>query len=52
MGRGRLQEAETMKLHIDTAIMSEFVEDGEIRHHWKCDACGQPFRTSIPLTTH
>jgi uncharacterized protein with PIN domain len=76
MGRGRLQEAETMQLHIDTArlsairafatparcphcsdwmvapVMSEFVEDGEIRHHWKCDACGQPSRTSIPLTTH
>ena len=32
--------------------MSEFVEGGEIRHHWECDACGQPSSTSIPLTTH
>jgi len=33
-------------------FMSEFVEGGEIRHHWECDACGQPSSTSIPLTTH
>jgi formylmethanofuran dehydrogenase subunit E len=33
-------------------VMSEFVEDGEIRHHWKCDACGEASSTSIPLTTH
>ena len=32
--------------------MSEFVEGGEIRHHWECDACGKPSSTSIPLTTH
>jgi hypothetical protein len=32
--------------------MSEFVEGGEIRHHWECDACGHPSCTSIPLTTH
>ncbi len=32
--------------------MSEFVEGGEIRHHWECDACGQASSTSIPLTTH
>jgi len=32
-------------------FMSEFVEGGEIRHHWECDACGKP-STSIPLTTH
>jgi len=33
-------------------FMSEFVEGGEIRHHWECDACGKPSHTSIPLTTH
>jgi hypothetical protein len=33
-------------------IMSEFVEGGEIRHHWACDACGHYSCTSIPLTTH
>lgn len=31
---------------------SEFVEGGEIRHHWECDACGQTSSTSIPLTSH
>ena len=33
-------------------VVSEFVEGGEIRHHWECDACGEPSTTSIPLTTH
>jgi len=33
-------------------VSSEFVEGGEIRHHWECDACGQTSSTSIPLTTH
>lgn len=33
-------------------LMSEFVEGGEIRHHWECDACGEPSQTSIPLSTH
>jgi hypothetical protein len=33
-------------------VLSEFVEDSEIRHHWECDACGETSRTSIPLTTH
>ena len=32
-------------------VMSEFVEGGEIRHHWECDACGETSSTSIPLTT-
>ena len=34
------------------SVHSEFVEGGEIRHHWECDACGQASSTSIPLTTH
>jgi len=33
-------------------LVSEFVEDGEIRHHWECEACGEPSSTSIPLTRH
>ncbi len=30
-------------------LVSEFVVDGEIRHHWECEACGQPSSSSIPL---
>lgn len=33
-------------------IVSEFVEGGEIRHHWQCDLCGEFSTTAIPLTTH
>lgn len=33
-------------------VCSEFVEGGEIRHHWECDACGESSSTSIPLTAH
>lgn len=28
-------------------VTSEFVEHGEIRHHWECDACGNRSCTSI-----
>jgi predicted RNA-binding Zn-ribbon protein involved in translation (DUF1610 family) len=30
-------------------FMSEFVEGGEIRHHWECDNCGEASTTLIPL---
>ncbi len=30
---------------------SEFVEGGEIRHHWECEACGQASNASISLDT-
>lgn len=30
-------------------LVSEFVEGGEIRHHWECDACGELSTTLIPL---
>jgi hypothetical protein len=30
-------------------LVSEFVEGGEIRHHWACEVCGQPSSSSIPL---
>jgi primosomal protein N' len=30
-------------------VCSEFVEGGEIRHHWECDACGDACSTSIPV---
>ena len=33
-------------------ISSEFVEGGEIRHHWECDACGEPSSTFIPGATY
>ncbi len=33
-------------------VHSEFVEDGEIRHHWECESCGEHSSTSIPLSTH
>jgi hypothetical protein len=33
-------------------VMSEFVESSEIRHHWECDACGEPSTTVIPLATY
>jgi hypothetical protein len=30
-------------------LVSEFVEGGEIRHHWECDACGEVSTTLIPI---
>ena len=33
-------------------VVSEFIEGGEIRHHWECEACGKFSTTAIPLTTH
>jgi len=33
-------------------LVSEFVEAGEIRHHWACEICGEPFSISIPLNEH
>lgn len=33
-------------------LVSEFIEGGEIRHYWECEACGEPSTTAIPLTTH
>ncbi len=27
--------------------MSEFVDSGQIRHHWACDGCGSVFSTAI-----
>ena len=32
-------------------IASEFIESGEIRHHWECDACGEVSSTSISLVS-
>jgi uncharacterized protein with PIN domain len=28
---------------------SEFVDGTEIRHHWRCDACGREFSTAVCL---
>jgi hypothetical protein len=33
-------------------ISSEFVEGGEIRHHWECDGCGEFTSSIIQLTAH
>ncbi len=33
-------------------VHSEFVVDGEIRHHWECEACGAPSITAIPLAAY
>jgi uncharacterized protein with PIN domain len=30
-------------------VSSEFVEGGEIRHYWECDACGETSCTTIAL---
>jgi len=30
-------------------IVSEFVEGGEIRHHWECEACGKISHTSLEI---
>jgi hypothetical protein len=32
-------------------VASEFIEGGEIRHHWECDLCGEFSSTSIPLVS-
>ena len=31
---------------------SEFVDGGEVRHHWSCDSCGRNSQTSIAFTAH
>lgn len=31
-------------------VSSEFVEGGEIRHHWECDSCGELSSTAIRLS--
>jgi len=33
-------------------VSSEFVEGGEIRHHWECDSCGELSSTSITGAFH
>ena len=30
-------------------LMSEFVEGGEIRHHWVCESCGQTSITALDI---
>lgn len=31
-------------------VASEFVEAGEIRHHWECEACGRASSTTVQLS--
>lgn len=33
-------------------ISSEFVEGGEVRHHWECESCGEVTSTSVPVASH
>ena len=33
-------------------MLSEFVDSGEIRHHWLCESCGGVSKTSIELIPH
>jgi transposase-like protein len=35
--------------YVVAAHSSEFVDTGEIRHHWVCDDCGQAFSTTVTL---
>lgn len=28
---------------------SEFVSDGEVRHIWSCDSCGNEFETAVRM---
>lgn len=35
--------------HMVAPLMTEFVEGGEIRHHWACESCGEASTTLIPL---
>jgi hypothetical protein len=30
-------------------LMSEFVEGGEIRHHWVCESCGETSTTALEI---
>jgi hypothetical protein len=30
-------------------LLTEFVEGGEIRHHWVCDGCGETSCTVVSL---
>jgi transcriptional regulator NrdR family protein len=35
--------------YVVAAQASEFIDTGEIRHHWACDDCGQAFTTTVTL---
>ncbi len=35
--------------YVVAAQASEFIDTGEIRHHWTCDDCGQAFSTTVTL---
>jgi transposase-like protein len=35
--------------YVVAAQASEFIDTGEIRHHWACDDCGQAFSTTVTL---
>jgi hypothetical protein len=29
-------------------VISEFMQSGEIRHHWECESCGHGCVTTVP----
>jgi transposase-like protein len=37
------------RAQVIAANASEFIDTGEIRHHWTCDDCGQVFSTTVTL---
>ncbi|MEA2953930.1 MAG: hypothetical protein QOF19_2046 [Alphaproteobacteria bacterium] len=32
-----------------TAEASEFISEGQVRHFWECDGCGQQFHTAVKM---
>ncbi len=35
--------------HLVAAEASEFLREGNIRHSWACESCGQEFQTAVTL---
>ena len=33
--------------HVIAPEMSEFIDGGEIRHHWLCESCARVFCTAV-----
>lgn len=33
--------------HVIAPELSEFVDGGEIRHHWLCESCARVFSTAV-----
>jgi transcription elongation factor Elf1 len=35
--------------HLALAEASEFLRNGQIRHSWECEACGEQFQTAVTV---